>query len=294
MWWTIGGMGALSLIHLRTMQYPAFDPVILHLGPAAVRWYGLMYLLGFAGAWLLGQRLARRPGSVIDERQLEDLIFFGALGVIVGGRMGYILFYDFGRWLDDPLALLRIWEGGMSFHGGLLGVLVAMLWFARRQGLRFLQVTDFIAPLVPIGLFFGRIGNFINGELWGAPTDLPWGMRVPCAGHLDLCLNKLGLPPGTPETPPLHPNQLYEAGLEGVVLFALLWWAARRPSGMGFLSGSFLLGYGVFRFLIEFVRMPDSHIGYLALGWLTMGQLLSLPMILFGLYLVYRSRRVSS
>ncbi len=270
------------------MQYPAFDPVILHLGPVAVRWYGLMYLLGFAGAWLLGRVLARRPGSPVDERGLEDLIFYGAVGVILGGRIGYILFYDFDRWLADPLVLVRVWEGGMSFHGGLLGVLVAMALFARRRGLRFLQVTDFVAPLVPVGLFFGRIGNFINGELWGAPTDLPWGMRVPCAGHADLCLNKLGLPPGTPETPPLHPNQLYEAGLEGLVLFAILWWYARRPRRRGAVSGLFLLGYGLFRFAIEFVRMPDTQLGYLAFGWLTMGQLLSLPMILFGGYLLLR------
>lgn len=276
------------------MQYPAIDPVILQIGPAAIRWYGLMYLIGFAGAWLLGRVLARRPGSPIDERQLDDLIFYGALGVILGGRLGYMLFYDFDRWLADPSVLVRVWEGGMSFHGGLIGVLLAMGLFARRHGLRFFTVTDFVAPLVPIGLFTGRLGNFINGELWGRPTDLPWGMRVPCANHLDLCLNKLGLPPGTPETPPLHPNQLYEAGLEGIVLFLILWFYARRPRPVGAISGLFLVGYGSFRFLVEFVRMPDSQLGYLAFGWLTMGQLLSLPMILFGVYLLLRSRKATT
>jgi phosphatidylglycerol:prolipoprotein diacylglycerol transferase len=270
------------------MLYPQFDPVIVHIGPAALRWYGLMYLLGFAGAWWLGRRRALRPGSPLGPARLDDLIFYGALGVIVGGRIGYILFYDFAGWLADPLLLLRIWQGGMSFHGGLLGVLVAMLWFARRYRLDFLEVTDFVAPLVPVGLFFGRIGNFINGELWGAPTGLPWGMRVPCARHLDLCVNKLGLDAATRLTPPLHPNQLYEAGLEGLLLFALLWWYSARPRALGKVSGLFLVGYGCVRFLIEFVRMPDSQLGYLAFGWLTMGQLLSLPMLLAGGWLLFR------
>lgn len=272
------------------MPYPEFDPVIVHLGPLALRWYGLMYLLGFSGAWWLGRRRAVRADSPVSIQQLDDLIFYGALGVILGGRAGYILFYDFGRWLEDPLMLLRVWEGGMSFHGGLLGVMTAMYLFARRQGLGFLRITDFIAPLVPVGLFAGRIGNFINGELWGAPTSLPWGMRVSCAAHPDLCLNKLRLPPDTVLTPPLHPNQLYEAGLEGLLLFGILWLYSARPRPVGAVSGLFLLGYGGFRFLIEFVRMPDSQLGYLAFGWLTMGQLLSLPMVLLGLFLLWRAR----
>ena len=272
------------------MLYPEFDPVIVHIGPLALRWYGLMYLLGFGGAWWLGRWRAAREDSPVSQQQLDDLIFYGALGVILGGRVGYILFYGFSGWPHDPLVLVRIWEGGMSFHGGLLGVLVAMLLFARRQHLAFLRVTDFIAPLVPVGLLTGRIGNFINGELWGAPTSLPWGMRVPCAAHPDLCLNKLGLTPATELTPPLHPNQLYEAGLEGLVLFGLLWTYSARPRVTGAVSGLFLLAYGSFRFLIEFVRMPDSQLGYLAFGWLTMGQLLSLPMVLLGLFLLGRAR----
>lgn len=277
---------------LRAMLYPEFDPVIVHIGPLALRWYGLMYLLGFAGAWWLGRLRTRRGDTPISAQQLDDLIFYGALGVILGGRLGYILFYDFAQWLSDPLVLLRIWEGGMSFHGGLLGVLTAMLLFARRHGLGFLQITDFIAPLVPVGLFFGRIGNFINGELWGAPTGLPWGMQVPCVSHIDLCLNKLGLSPATELSPSLHPNQLYEAGLEGIVLFGLLWMYSTRPRPVGAVSGLFLLGYGCFRFLIEFVRMPDTQLGYLAFGWLTMGQVLSAPMIVLGLGLMFTAKPI--
>jgi len=273
------------------MLYPEIDPVIVQIGPLALRWYGLMYLLGFAAAWWLGRTRAVNGRAPMPAERVEDLIFHGALGVILGGRIGYILFYDFARWLDDPLVLLRVWEGGMSFHGGLLGVLVAMYLFARRQGLDYLAVTDFVAPLVPVGLFAGRLGNFINGELWGAPTSLSWGMQVACLPRPDLCLNKLGLEPGTLLTPPLHPNQLYEAALEGVVLFVLLWWFSSRERGIGSVSGLFLLGYGSFRFIVEFVRMPDSQLGYLAFDWLTMGQLLSLPMIALGLVLLIVSER---
>jgi len=271
------------------MLYPEFDPALIEIGPLALRWYGLMYLLGFAAAWWLGRSRAREGLAPFGPERVEDLIFYGALGVILGGRVGYILFYDAARWLHDPLLLLRVWEGGMSFHGGLLGVLVAMLLLARRERIRFLALTDFVAPLVPLGLLTGRIGNFINGELWGAPTQLPWGMQVACAPRPDLCLNKLGLEPGTALTPPLHPNQLYEAGLEGVVLFALLWWFSSRPRAIGRVSGLFLLAYGVFRFTIEFVRMPDTQLGYLAFDWLTMGQLLSLPMIVLGFFLLVRA-----
>lgn len=269
------------------MIYPEIDPVIIELGPAALRWYGLMYLLGFAGAWWLGRVRAARPDSVIKPEQIDDLIFYGALGVVLGGRIGYILFYNFDAWLADPLTLLRIWEGGMSFHGGFLGVVAAMWLYARKIQCGFLALTDFVAVLTPIGLLTGRIGNFINGELWGRPTDVAWAMQVSCENRYDLCMNKLGLASGTAMTPPLHPNQLYEALLEGLVLFIVLWVFTQKSRPVMSVSGLFLIGYGSFRFAIEFVRMPDSHLGYLAFDWLTMGQLLSLPMVLGGILLVF-------
>lgn len=275
------------------MQYPQFDPVILELGPLAIRWYGVMYLLGFAAAWWLGRRRAATGHAVITPLQMDDLLFYAALGVILGGRVGYILFYGFDAWLADPLRILRVWEGGMSFHGGFLGVLLAIAWYARRTGKAFFDLTDFIAPLVPLGLMAGRIGNFINGELWGAPSSLPWAMQVPCASNPVLCFDKLHLAPGTLMTPPLHPSQLYQALLEGLVLFAVLWWFSARPRPRMAVSGLFLLGYGMFRFVVEFVRMPDAHIGYLAFDWLTMGQVLSAPMVIAGvvlLALAYRDR----
>lgn len=275
------------------MVFPDFDPILLQLGPVAVRWYGLMYVLGFALAWWLGRRRASRPGAVISPQQMDDLLFYGALGVILGGRLGYSLFYGFDGWLADPLRLLRIWEGGMSFHGGLIGVLLAMWLYGRRLGQPFLRLTDFIAPLVPLGLMAGRLGNFINGELWGAPGSVAWAMQVSCAQHRALCWDKLGLEPGVLLSPPLHPTQLYQAALEGLLLFLLLWWFSAKPRPMGAVSGLFLIGYGVFRSAVEFLRMPDAHLGYLAFGWVTMGQLLSLPMILIGvamLILSYRRR----
>ncbi|MCB1791639.1 MAG: prolipoprotein diacylglyceryl transferase [Gammaproteobacteria bacterium] len=275
------------------MQYPQFDPVILELGPLAIRWYGVMYLLGFAAAWWLGRRRAATGHAVITPLQMDDLLFYAALGVILGGRVGYILFYGFDAWLADPLRILRVWEGGMSFHGGFLGVLLAIAWYARRTGKAFFDLTDFIAPLVPLGLMAGRIGNFINGELWGAPSSLPWAMQVPCASNPVLCFDKLHLAPGTLMTPPLHPSQLYQALLEGLVLFAVLWWFSARPRPRMAVSGLFLLGYGMFRFVVELVRMPDAHIGYLAFDWLTMGQVLSAPMVIAGvvlLALAYRDR----
>jgi phosphatidylglycerol:prolipoprotein diacylglycerol transferase len=275
------------------MIYPEIDPIAFSIGPLKVHWYGLMYLLGFAGFWWLGRLRARRADAPVTVAQVEDLLFYGAFGVIVGGRLGYQLFYGWRGLLDDPLQLFRVWEGGMSFHGGLLGVLVAMWLFARRHGLRFFQVTDFIAPLVPVGLFAGRIGNFINGELWGKVADLPWGMRLPCAEYPRFCA---GLPEQMLYSPPHHPSMLYEALLEGPILFAILWWYASQPRPTMAVSGAFLLGYGLFRFAIEFVRLPDAHIGYLAFGWLTEGQLLSAPMILSGvllLWLAYRRRGVT-
>lgn len=276
------------------MIYPEIDPVALSLGPLKIHWYGLMYLVGFAGGWWLGRIRAAKPGSGWSPQQIDDLLFYIALGVVVGGRIGYILFYNFSDWLADPLRLLRIWEGGMSFHGGFLGVLVAMLLYGNKHDRRFFELTDFIAPLVTIGLFAGRIGNFINGELWGKPTDLPWAMQLRCVEFVQVCQDKLGLPPGTGLSPPLHPNQLYEALLEGVVLFMVLWWFSATSRPRMAVSALFLICYGSFRFLIEFVRMPDAHLGYLAGGWLTMGQLLSLPMILVGaalMWLAYNKQR---
>ena len=275
------------------LTYPDIDPVMLSLGPVSVHWYGAMYLVGFVTGWWLGRVRARRPESGWSVQQVDDLLFYIALGVVLGGRLGYSLFYGFETLLQDPLSILRIWQGGMSFHGGLIGVLVAMGLFARRHRKGFFQTTDFIAPLIPIGLGAGRIGNFINGELWGAPGSVPWAMQVPCDRFLALCLEKLQLPAGTLMTPPLHPNQLYEALLEGVVMFLLLWLFSTKPRPVMAVSGLFLLCYGLFRFAIEFVRMPDAHLGYLAFDWLTMGQLLTLPMLLAGALLfglAYRNR----
>jgi phosphatidylglycerol:prolipoprotein diacylglycerol transferase len=272
------------------LTYPDIDPVALALGPLKVHWYGLMYLIGFALAWWLGRWRARRPESGWTTEMVDDLIFYGVLGVIVGGRLGYVLFYGFDRILDNPLNLLKVWEGGMSFHGGLIGVLAAIGLFARRHQLHFFQVGDFLAPLVPTGLLAGRIGNFINGELWGHRTEWPWGVQLPCERFPHQCLDQ---PADTLLSPAVHASQLYEAALEGLVLFVVLWIFSSRPRPMMAVSGLFLLGYGGFRFLVEFVREPDAHIGYLAFDWLTMGQILSLPMVLAGallLALAYRPR----
>jgi len=255
------------------LTFPDIDPVAFRLGPLAVHWYGLTYVAAFAAFWWLGRVRARRwPG--FRPADVDDLLFYGAIGVIVGGRLGYALFYDLAGTLANPLGVFALWRGGMSFHGGLLGVLLAMALYARRTSRTFFQITDFIAPLIPPGLGFGRIGNFINGELWGRPTDLPWGMVFPGAGDV-----------------PRHPSQLYEALLEGLVLFVLLWWYAHKPRPAMAVSGLFLIGYGVFRFAVELVRVPDAHIGYLALDWLTMGQLLSAPMIVVGVALFVWAQR---
>ncbi len=288
------------------IPYPDIDPVIFEVGPLAVRWYGLMYVIGFAIAWGLGRHRARQmlpdgfwprgaaPATPVPSREkgkskgkdgkaktapgqagtvlwVDDLIFYSALGVIIGGRVFYMLVYGWADLVADPLSMFKLNQGGMSFHGGLLGVLAAMWYLAHRAGKTFFEATDFVAPLVPLGLGFGRIGNFINGELWGKPTDVPWAFIV--------------------EGRALHPSQLYEALLEGFVLFAILWvYSGKRPPRMA-VSGAFLVGYGVFRFLVEFVRVPDAHLQYLLWDWVTMGQILSAPMIVFGallLYLAYR------
>ena len=259
------------------LVHPDFDPVAFSLGPLHVRWYGLMYLLGFLAGWALGRYRVKRPGSGWTAEQMDDLVFYIALGVILGGRIGYILFYNFSSFLHNPLVLFRIWEGGMSFHGGFLGVLLAMVLFARKHQKGFWATIDFVAPLIPPGLFFGRIGNFINGELWGRVTDASWGMVFRQTG----------------DSLPRHPSQLYEAALEGVALFLIVWLFSARPRPTMAVSGVFALSYGVFRFLVEFVRQPDAQLGYLAFGWLTMGQLLSLPLIAVGtilLMLAYRRK----
>jgi phosphatidylglycerol:prolipoprotein diacylglycerol transferase len=279
--------GSFSLIRYRSMlTYPNIDPLALALGPVRVHWYGVMYLIGFAGGWWLGRRRAARPDSDWTARQVDDLLFYIVLGVIIGGRLGYTLFYGFSDLLADPVSLFRIWQGGMSFHGGLIGVLVAMWLFGRRHQRRFFDLTDFIAPLIPVGLGTGRVGNFINGELWGAPSDLPWAMQVSCIRFYQLCQDKLQLSPMTEFSPPLHPSQLYQAALEGLLLFAILWIYSAKPRPRMAVSGLFLLCYGLFRLAVEFVRLPDAHIGYLAFGWLTMGQLLTLPMLVAGLFLL--------
>ena len=249
------------------MIAPDIQPYI-ELGPFKIHWYGIMYLIGFLSAWWLGVRRATLQGEPWDEDQVGDLIFYAAIGVILGGRFGYILFYDLAAYLQNPFDIFKIWQGGMSFHGGLIGVLVALALFARKIGLSFFQVTDFVAPLVPIGLGAGRIGNFINGELWGHETDVAWGMVF------------------TKTDPQLlvrHPSQLYEALLEGVVLFLLLWIYSSKPRPVMAVSALFLIGYRLFRSFVELFRVPDAHIGYLAFEWLTMGQLLSLPMVAIGL-----------
>ena len=250
-----------------------WNPVAIAIGPVRIHWYGLMYLLGFAGFWLLATLHARRAHTAVAPEQVGDLLLYGAFGTIVGGRLGSALFYYPGHLLADPWMVLRLWEGGMSFHGGLIGVLAAIWLWQRKQGAGWLSTVDFCAPMIPVGLFFGRIGNFINGELWGRPTDLPWAVIFPAAG-----------------LEPRHPSQLYEALLEGVFLFAVLWWFARKPRAAGAVAAAFALGYSAVRFAVEFVRLPDAHLGHLAFGWLTMGQLLCIPLALAGLALAWRAR----
>ena len=260
--------------------HPDIDPVAVSIGPLAVHWYGLMYLLSFLIGWGLGIVRTKQAHIHWQREEVGDLLFYVVLGVVIGGRVGYMLFYQPGLLLENPLQLFYIWQGGMSFHGGMLGVFAAAGWFARSTQRAFFDITDFVAPIVPVGLFFGRIANFINGELIGRVTDVPWAMIYP---RVDMA--------------PRHPSELYEAGLEGLLLFAILWWFARKPRPRMAVSGLFLIGYGCLRFFAEFFRQPDSFLGFVAFDWMTMGQVLCTPMILGGillLVLAYRRDRVAS
>ena len=255
------------------LLHPDFDPIAISIGPLAVRWYGLMYLVGFAGFFWLGARRIKQNLAPVTRAQLDDLLFLGVLGVILGGRLGYVLFYKPAYYLAHPLESLALWQGGMSFHGGLLGVMLAMAFASWRHKIDWLRLMDFVAPLVPLGIAAGRLGNFINGELWGRETSLPWGMVFRHAGAT-----------------PRHPSQLYEFALEGLVLLALLWWFSAKPRPRGQVSALFLIGYGAARFSAEFAREPDAFLGILALG-LSMGQWLCVPMIAAGLWMFAWSRR---
>lgn len=255
------------------LTYPEIDPIIFALGPLKVRWYGLMYVIAFLLAWWLAKRRCSRADSPVNSEQVDDLLFYGMLGVIVGGRVGYAVVYGWDQLTSDPWYLFKITEGGMSFHGGLAGVMIAMWLYGRKLGQSIWRMTDFVAPIVPLGLGFGRIGNFINGELWGKPTDVPWSFIVNGVAR--------------------HPSQLYEAILEGFVLFAILWFYSAKPRPYLAVSGMFLMFYGIFRFVVEFVRVPDQDPGYIAYGWVTMGQVLSFPMVLVGALMIviaYRAK----
>jgi phosphatidylglycerol:prolipoprotein diacylglycerol transferase len=276
------------------IPYPSIDPIIVSVNvlgrQLAVRWYGLMYVIGFAVAWWLGRRRASAPGSTWKPIDVDDVIFFAAVGVIVGGRVGWLLAYGGEEVLRNPVTIIQIWNGGMSFHGGLLGAIVAVAIFAMRRGRQLADVLDFLAPLPGPGILAGRIGNFINGELWGKPTDVPWGFTVdplklhelPAEEAMRMC-RRFNVDPCVLH---VHASQLYEGLLEGLALFVILWMYTSTPRPRLAPSGLFLLCYGVFRFVLEFVRVPDENRGYLLFDWVTMGQILSLPMIIVGLVLL--------
>ena len=253
--------------------YPDIDPIIFSVGPLAVRWYGLMYVIGILGGWYLARRRAALPGSTWTALHVDDVAFFVSMGLIIGGRIGWVLFYGIEDVIHEPMRALRIWEGGMSFHGGIIGGMISVAWFARTRGKRVADALDFVAPMPALGLFTGRIANFINSELWGKPTDVPWAVVV--------------------DGVPRHASQLYEAFLEGIVLFLIVWIFTRKPRPRLAPTSLWLLCYGIFRFAVEFVRLPDANRGYLMFGWVTEGQLLCLPMILGGLYFLIRAYRLN-
>lgn len=256
------------------LKFPEIDPVLFSIGPFSIRWYGFSYLLAFLGAYGITVWRAKIPKQTWSKELILDLVIYIAAGVIFGGSLGYWLFYHPLILLDEPWRWLMFWDPGRSFHGGLIGVLVAVLIFCRQHRRHFWDVTDFIAPAIPLGLAIGRLGNFMNGELWGRVTDAPWGMVFPHAGPL-----------------PRHPSQLYQFALEGVLLGAWLLYYGRKPRPRGIISAHFLVGYGIFRFVAELFREPDWHLGFLALDWMTMGQLLSIPMVLAGVALLWYSKR---
>lgn len=259
-------------------QHPQFDPIALQLGPLAIHWYGLMYLVGFGLVWLLGNHRIKQGRAPIDKKGLEDLIFYCVVGVIVGGRLGYALFYQPAYYLtsENWLKIFAVWEGGMAFHGGLIGVLLVLAWFCHKRQIAFFAIGDFLAPLIPLGLAAGRLGNFINGELWGRTTDVPWAVIFPQA------MDGLGR----------HPSQLYQMLLEGILLFIVLWWFSSKQRAQGQVSALFLIGYGLCRFVVEFTREPDAFLGFVW-GQLSMGQLLSIPMIGLGLLIFYRAGKLN-
>jgi phosphatidylglycerol---prolipoprotein diacylglyceryl transferase len=254
------------------LVHPDISPVVFNIGPLQVHWYGIMYLLAFGLAWLLGQWRASHSNGLWSKQSVNDLVFYCVVGVVVGGRLGYMLFYSLPSLMADPLSAIKVWQGGMSFHGGLLGVLVSMWWFGKRFDKSFFEVSDFTAPLVPLGIAAGRLGNFINAELWGNVSTIPWAMVFPKVDAL-----------------PRHPSQLYELGFEGLALFLIVWLFSSQPRPKMAVSGIFALCYGLFRFCLEFYRVPDPQYGYLAWHWLTMGQVLSLPLILVGAVFLCRA-----
>lgn len=263
------------------LTHPDIDPIAISIGPVSIHWYGIMYLLAFSFAWWLAVRRSSTDYSPIKRQQVDDLIFYGALGVVLGGRFGYVMFYNFDKFLENPLWLFQVWQGGMSFHGGLLGVLVAMVLYARHIKVDAGRLLDFVAPIVPIGLGMGRLGNFIGQELWGRSADVasvPWAMVFPA----------------DPEGLARHPSQLYQLGLEGFLLFIIVYSFSAKPRPTWSVGGLFIICYGLFRFAVEFFRQPDSHIGFDAFGWLTRGQILSLPMIIVGVIVMVVAYRTNN